>query len=329
MKALIRSDRRRSDDLTMKLRNCAAVILVLLALMLGGCAETPDLPLSGRISNTEEIVTAIRHGLKNHAKSITISFDYGMDIFGEINGAVDDWIEAALAETKDPAEGDYLRYQYGGYTTSVSYVVDDRWRYTVKITPDYYCYLSQEEQAEKELLARVKSFGFMPWSSDYEKIEVIYQNLCQTVRYDKVHRKNPYYHIKSTAYAAMIQHNATCQGYCVCLYRMLRETGISCRIVTGKAGADDLHAWVIAELDGLYYILDPTWDAGNDTYQWLLRGEDNTHVPGEDFLAEAFQLKYESQSEFVFPLDRRRATYHQSRLFCRDADLSQRLWSEG
>ena len=108
-----------------------------------------------------------------------------------------------------------------------------------------------------------------------QKIRKIYDYLCRNVHYDKVHRKNPYYHRRSTAYGALVQGTATCQGYCTAMYRLLREEGIPCRIVTGTAGDEELHAWLIAELDGSWYLLDPTWDAGQENYRYCLRGTDD------------------------------------------------------
>ena len=276
-----------------------AGLALTLGLVLTGCRENraEDLPFSQRIGNCQEVVAGIRQGLKNHAKTITITFDYGSDIFNELNQIIDDWVDAALAETEDPAEGDYLRYQYGGYTYSSSYTLDDRWHYVVTLTPDYYCYLSQEQQASDQVDALMKEFGFWPWTSQVQRITVIYDYLCRTVRYDKVHGKNPYYHTCSTAYAALVLHNATCQGYCVSLYRLLREAGIDCRIVTGTATGEEgveLHAWVIARVENDYYNLDPTWDAGSEEYRWFLIGQSEfaDHIPGEAFQSPDFLDRY-------------------------------------
>ena len=264
-----------------------------------GCGRKPaELPLEDRIENAGEVVASIRRGLKNHARTITITFDFGSDIFGELNSVIDLWVEAALAETGEPTEGDYLRYQYGGYTYTSSYVESNgRFLYTVKLTPDYYCYLSQEEQASERANELLDSFGFRPWNSDTDRIRTIYDWICQNVRYDKVHHKNPYYHLGSTAYAPLVLKTATCQGYCVSLYRLLREADINCRIVTGIASdgeSAELHAWVIAEIDGLWYGLDPTWDAGTEEYRFFLAGEEAfaDHIPGERFTTEGFRREH-------------------------------------
>lgn len=248
-----------------------------------------------RISNAGEVVEAIRRGLREHASAITVTFDYGSDIFEEVSGVVDRWVEAALAETENPAEGDYIRYQYGGYMYNCSDTYDGRWHYTVELIPDYYTYPSQERQVTEEVQRLLGEFAFTGHTSDYGKIAAIYDYLCSTVAYDKVHRKNPHAHLKSTAYAALIRHSATCQGYCAALYRLLREAGINCRIITGAVeGKETLHAWVIAELGGLYYGLDPTWDAGREEYGLFLLGREDfaDHIPAKHFQNDEFSARY-------------------------------------
>ena len=144
-------------------------------------------------------------------------------------------------------------------------------------------------------------FGFDEDTPVLTKIETIYGYLCETVTYDKVRAKNPYNTERHTAYYALCKHAATCQGFCTALYRLLREAGVNCRIVTGEAENEALHAWVIAEENGLYYLLDPTWDAGNeDGYRYFMIGtkEDNgTHTPGEAFCSPAFQEAYPMAEE--------------------------------
>ena len=267
----------------------------LLALLLSGCAgHPPPLPLSDWIGNSEEMIAAIRGGLRRHAATITVRFESAEDLYDELNGAIDAWVEAALEETEDPREGDYIRYQYGGYTWTSSRTCDGGvWSYTVELRPDYYSYLSQEEQVTEAVDAALEELSFGDGTAGAEKIAAIYDGLCRTVSYDKVHRKNPYYHSKSTAYAALVRHSATCQGYCAALYRLLRESGIDCRIVTGQA-VGEYHAWVIAAVDGQYYGLDPTWDAGAEEYRYLLVGsaEFADHIPAERFRSRDFNGRY-------------------------------------
>lgn len=273
-----------------------ALLCVLLA---AGCAaDREPRALSEAISNSDEVVAAIRTGLREHASRITVSFTYDADSLDELSALTGEWIEAALRETDNPCEGDYIRYQYGGYESTCRYEAgDESYSYTVEIVPDYYIYYVQEQEASAKLSEVYGELALDEGATDYEKIRAIYDYVCSHVKYDKVHQKNAYYHAKSTAYAALVRGTATCQGYCVLLYRMLRENGIDCRVVTGT-GADgtgeQLHAWNIVALDGQYYNLDATWDAGAREHRFFLRGSEGfeNHAAGEAFAADEFTRRY-------------------------------------
>ena len=239
--------------------------------------------------NRDAVVASIRRGLRSHAKTITVTFFSGDMIRGDPADMAANWIEDAMAETDNESEGDYIRYQCGGYKISCAREsAGDRFFYTIQIAPDYYLYLAQEDAASEKLDEIFSDFAFPDTVSDYEKLLAIYNYICQNVKYDETHGKNPYYHLKSTAYAALVQGTATCQGYSVALYRMSRRAGIPCRIVTGtgygKRG-EEFHAWNIAKLEGLWYSLDATWDAGKTEYDWFLRGTAGfvRHIPGKSF----------------------------------------------
>lgn len=281
------------------------VMLAAAACISGGCGRVNrDGPLSGRIRNSGDVVLSVRKALKEHAASVTIRFDYGSDIFDELNGVVEEFVERALEETEHADEGDYLRYQMGGYTYRSSYTIESgRWQYTVKLIPEYYCSLEEETEASEKAEELIREFGFGAGDSEEEQIRTVYRYICENVRYDRPHRNNPYYHRCSTAYAALVQRTAACQGYCTALYRLLRSCGITCRIVTGTASEEtdaaekrqeELHAWLIVRSDGRWYGLDPTWDAGKEEYRYCLADARAFagHIPGESFRTEEYPGLY-------------------------------------
>lgn len=259
------------------------------------------------IANESEVITEIRRALRLHSQRIVISFEQERDVLAEMTAMVDAWVEAALQETERPDEGDYIRYQYGGYEQKCSRRASDGgYFYTVEIIPKYYLYLFQEEEVAgklAEIWAELAWDGEMP---DYDKVKAAYDYVCRHVKYDRVHRKNPYYFMRSTAYAALVQENATCQGYCVALYRLLRQAGINVRIVTGSVtgkNAEQLHAWNIVELDGKYYHLDATWDAQQEQYSYFLKGAAgfSDHILNEAFAAGEFAGQYKIAEQDYAP----------------------------
>ena len=282
---------------------CALLLALLLGAVLLSACGSRITPSVWRIPNNDQVVLDLRKALREHSREFTVRFSFDQDILSELSDLAEDWMEQALQETDDPTEGDYIRYQYGGYEIKSSYQSNaGRYDYEVHILPRYYTYLSQEQEVSERVGELLTEFGFDADTTDYEKIRCIYDYVCGTIRYDQVHSGRSEHTLRSTAYSALHWHAATCQGYCAILYRLLRESGIPCRIITGTADGE-FHAWNLVELDGQWYGLDATWDAGHEELQYFLKGSRNfsDHEPGKAFSEADFQEQYPmSQTDYVY-----------------------------
>ena len=231
---------------------------------------------SSSCSTLEEAAAIIRAGMKARENSISVNYS-GSESFD-----TDKVLALAVAHTGLPTEGDYLKFQYGGWRLS-ALGGEYRFQFT------YYTDAEQEAELDAaidELLAGLNLNG----KSEYEKTRAVYDFVCANTVYDKTNLNNSSYKLKFTAYAAMINQTAVCQGYSVLLYRLLLTLGVDSRIVTS---AD--HAWNIVRLGDLYYNADSTWDAGNaGNYSWFLKCMD--HFPNHDretpYLEEEFLTAY-------------------------------------
>ena len=283
----------------------AAVVTVLLAFAISAAAglyrehQLAARHFSGvRLSNHEEIASSIREGLKNHSRQITVRFTAHSDSMSEISGIAGGLLEEALSETDDPAEGDYIRFQYGGYEVRYGYNNDrNKYHYVIRILPDYYTTVEQEETVTEEIQRVLESFAFDEMTSDYEKVRTVYDYIYQNVSYDKVHKNKENQHLKTTAYSALIYKTAVCQGYSVLMYRMLREAGVSVRVITGTAsfeGIEEFHAWNIVRIDDKYYNLDATWDKALETEDYFLKSDADftDHIRDEQYRTEEFYRQY-------------------------------------
>ncbi len=66
-----------------------------------------------------------------------------------------------------------------------------------------------------------------------------------------------------TAYDALYEHTATCQGYAMLTYQLLKAAGIPNILISGTATnslGTASHAWNEVDLNGKWYQLDTTWD---------------------------------------------------------------------
>ena len=89
-----------------------------------------------------------------------------------------------------------------------------------------------------------------------------------------------------SAYAAIVERVAVCDGYALAFAAMCQEAGIPCYVLMGDAGAGTgevrKHAWNIVQLeDGNWYEVDTTWNdsRGDHTYFCLQSSEmEKNHI---------------------------------------------------
>ena len=198
----------------------------------------------------------------------------------------------AMAHTGVANEGDYLAWQYGGWSASMEGGYDSDYIYlTITYTMTYYTTASQEDQVTARVNSLLDELDVYDADS-YTKLKAIYDYICTNVTYDHENLENEDYDLKYTAYAALMNGTAVCQGYALLLYRLALELGVDARLIAGDG--DGPHGWNIAEIDDLYYNLDSTWDAGQTSYNYFLVCPDNftDHVRYAEYDTERFHNVY-------------------------------------
>jgi transglutaminase-like putative cysteine protease len=266
-------------------RRAAVIILsaIAIAMLLKCCLnykkEQRHFELSEELkisfANADDIIETIHDGLGRHARSFTITYSAGDDYLEETKKLVDELMNYAMYNTDSPTEGDYIRYQYGGY--KLSYQKSDSGKncdYQLTITPIYYSTMQEERAVDEEVEEILEDLNIGKKTSEREKVKAVYDYICHNVNYDYVHENNSLYHKDSTAYAALVKKYASCQGFAVAVFRLLKELGIECSVVTGTGtnnqGEDEFHAWNEVLIDDEIYNMDATWDAGRENYQYFL-----------------------------------------------------------
>ena len=242
-----------------------------------------------RLENFDLGIAYLRNAFVNRETHIEFGFycDQPIDRAGDV-------IKNALfVHTKNPIEGDYLKFQYRQYKVT-RYLVASGSRYCYLIFMDvvYMTDSAQEAAVSTAVSDLLGSLGINSMDS-YSKIKTIYNWICQNVSYDYAHVGNTEYLKQFSAYGALVERTAVCQGYAVLLYRLLLESGVDVRVIPGT-GNGALHAWNIAELNGVYYNLDSTWDAGKDLYGYFLCSENDFlgHVRLDDYRTDEFMTLY-------------------------------------
>ena len=228
------------------------------------------------ISNREAVTEAIRTGLKNRSEILTVHFTARTQDLEEAQSQTERLFLDALYESDDPAGGDYIRCQLGGY--DIHSDAKRRfltWRYTMELRPVYYSTREEEDFVDAEIQS-VLSDAPMSGTKE-EQIRWVHDLVTETLSYDHVHKNHMQSHGKTTAYAALKYHQAVCQGYAVLTYRLLKELGIDCRIVMGDAMVEDVrerHAWIMVETEEGKRYMDPTLDDVYNCDTWYMKTEE-------------------------------------------------------
>ncbi|MCC2381029.1 S-layer homology domain-containing protein [Bacillus wiedmannii] len=143
--------------------------------------------------------------------------------------------------------------EYTNYNRSnVSYGISGspgNYTFTLKIT-----YRETKEQTEyvmkqaKAIVSSITQVGM----DDHEKVKAIHDYVVKHISYDTSYKAY-------TAYEALVNRSAVCQGYALLTYQLLKEAGVENHFVVGT-GDGQPHAWNLVKIENKWYHLDTTFD---------------------------------------------------------------------
>ena len=255
--------------------------------------------------NFKECGEMIRDDLIARDKTIIVdaycAFTNAANVQKDASQLLNDIMNWAMVHTGNPTEGDYILWQYAGWEASISGSYDNSYIYlTVTYTMTYYTTAAQEAKMDTAVANLLKELNVSNADS-YTKLRAIYDYICANVTYDYEHLNDESYSLQYTAYAAMMNGTAVCQGYALLLYRLALELGVDARLIAGDGGGP--HGWNIAKIDNLYYNLDSTWDAGQSTYSYFLVCPNNftDHIRYAEYDTESFHTAYPMSAKDYIP----------------------------
>ncbi len=275
-------------------------------------AAEPSFPHDGagavrEINSFDDAVTYLRAALVSRTEHVAFYYRtpyYELSQMAEV-------FDAAIGHTGVPTEGDYLAWQFAGYTRTISSFSDLPDYMLFEYDIQYYTTAAQEAAVTAAVNELIDTLG-VGGMNDYDIIETIYDYVCDNVEYDYRNLYNNSYTLKYTAYAALMNGTSVCQGYSVLLYRLLLEAGIDCRFVYGRATGNELHSWNIVGLGDVYYHLDATWDAEGSGHDYFLCASLEGHTLSSELQTASFREEYPMSTEdypLMYGLDTPQITY--------------------
>lgn len=143
--------------------------------------------------------------------------------------------------------------------TEMSYLVDEEGR--VLSVQLELCLSADEWREQYQQCAAVANAlaRSVQGMSEEEKELAAYAYLTENCYYDF----NALY--SASAYGALVDGRAKCDGISLAMKWLLEEMGISCMVISGTQPGEEIgHAWNIVCIDGSYYDLDVTNDVRSD-----------------------------------------------------------------
>lgn len=105
-------------------------------------------------------------------------------------------------------------------------------------------------------------------ASAYETELALHDALLTRVSYDNdtAQNENPatYRPAAFSAYGALVEGSAVCEGYSRAMQLLLHRAGIPCTLASGSSMDDASHMWNVVEIDERAYHLDVTWNDSDD-----------------------------------------------------------------
>ncbi len=139
------------------------------------------------------------------------------------------------------------------------------------LTPTYIIESASLETKRAELDGALAAFASsaaadgITAAGDYEKALYAHDYLVCNVEYDDEYLSYPEGTMMNmhTAYGALVEGKAVCDGYAHALSLLLGELSVESRYVEGytsDGGPDEGHAWNLVLVGGSWYNIDATWD---------------------------------------------------------------------
>ena len=226
--------------------------------------------------------------------------DYSKD---RVNELMDEILVYALLHSGVGNEGDYLMWQFAGWSVRADGYEADGYGYmTFTYELMYYTNAQQEAQVDAKVTQILESLE-LEGKSQYQQACAIYDYICNNVTYDTAHEKDEYYDPQYTAYGALIDGTCNSQGYAVTLYRLALEAGLECHVLAGKVGQKE-RLWNILQVDDVFYNADASMDAGTGEYGYFLKSDASfaDHVRDDVFASEDYHEFYPvSGTDYAHP----------------------------
>jgi len=249
----------------------------------------------------EEVIREIRSHLVNRETGFKVAMTEELsNVFSDAETVTlcqrDSILEEVFNYTGNPLEGGYLFLHTGILATGKEIVKDSA--SIISYYAGYYSDYNMEQMLDKEVDALLSELNLFD-KTDYEKIVGVHDYMVENIKYDRDHLNEPKYYAQFSAYAALVDKKAVCNGYSALFNRLMTELEVECYAITSQKLN---HSWNSVKLDDQFYLVDVTWDATSGENKYLLCGsKDFTgHKNSDDQYSDSCFSKAHPLSEYKY-----------------------------
>ncbi len=114
-----------------------------------------------------------------------------------------------------------------------------------------------------------------------------------------------------SAYGALVNNESVCEGYAKSFKAVMDRLNIPCVCVQGyadgsKDGNYEPHMWNYVQVDGMWYLVDVTYNATSGQNKWVLVGEQfvyDTHIEDGSVSSSGYKLNYPALKPYNYGTD--------------------------
>lgn len=234
--------------------------------------------------NEKSVYIKIDKAVQNMSKKIFLTSDEASEALVNIN-------KIMSAYFYDNPKCYYLSNQYIIASKGMSL-----FKYTtleLNYTETSYAQISEKNRELNNAINDILKANVTDEMTDFEKELAIHDALVMHIDYYNYEDINTIPHVKHTAYGALVEKEAVCDGYSKAFKILLEEAGIDSIIINGNLDGT-LHAWNIVNLDNEKYHVDVTSDKFLNEGKYVI----HKHFNVSD---KEISKSHEINSEFILP----------------------------
>lgn len=236
------------------MKRAVSVIILIIALL--PLAADPNVPYSmdtviswSYLTDSEkELMSEIHKGATNHDAEIRLSKGVSKESLTKVLELLYTDYPEILATGR----------QYG-------YSINTRTGLISTVRLQYSMDKATEQKLQRALLNAAVEIVMQAPSGEYQKEIYFHDTICDRVTYSSDLDQE----LIHTAYGALVEGDAVCDGYSKAMTLLCRLAGIRCSVISGMSYNGDttgFHAWNILQINGIYTLADLTW---NDYKQYV------------------------------------------------------------